>query len=107
MNTPWEYFTQHLQVVGWGTILFFVYKATKFLTKVGEKLSLFEKLSAEAHTAVTTALKADTHRLVELAEQQNRRWEVYMMGKAVHGGGHITVEDVSSCDMVSEQPEDL
>ena len=104
-QTPFEFFTQHIQLLGWGTVLFGVYKGTKFLTKLTEKLSQFERQSTEAHQTVTTALKSDTHRLVELAEQQNRRWEVFMMGRAVHGG-HIEVEDVASCDTM-EMPENL
>jgi hypothetical protein len=103
---PFEWITSHIQLVGWGTVLLGVYKGTKFLTKVAERLATYEKQAAEAHLA-TRALQADTHRLVELAEQQGRRWETYMMGKAMNHGGHVVVEDVAMHDIVSEQPDDL
>ena len=104
-TTPFEWAAQHVQVVGWGTVLLGVYKATRFLTKLGDRLSAYEKQATEAHKD-THALRIDTRKMVESAEQQARRWETFLVGKAMHGG-HIAVEDVAVCETVSEEPEDL
>jgi hypothetical protein len=105
-QNPFEYFTSHVQLIGWGAVLGGVYKATRFLTKLTTKINEAEKKLDEMHKAVTHDAINKLSRLVALAETQNRRWEAWMMSKATHGTGHIGMEEISIHDAESESESD-
>jgi len=87
-DSPFEWFSQHIQLVGWSTVLLGVYKITTFVTELKGKIKITETKLDELHKAVTNDMAHDMKRLVELAEQQNRRWEAWMTSKAASSEGH-------------------
>jgi len=104
-QNPFEYFTQHVQLIGWGTVLLGIYKGTRFLTKLTTKINEAEKKLEEMHKAVTHDGLNKLSRLVSLAETQNRRWEAWMMSKAAQGDHHAHVSDSETVMQLSESDE--
>ena len=101
--SPFEWFTQHIQLVGWGTVLLGVYKGTRFLTRAMARIDTVHKKVDEVHSAVTNGIAHGIARQVELAEKQDRRWEMWMSQRAfAHGGGVITAEEVHIHDAESD-----
>lgn len=83
--TPFEWITTHIQLVGWGTVLSVIAWAVRSYFKAKTEIQVVHGQVKEVHKAITNDLVHSLQRLVELAEKQDRRWESWMMGKAMQG----------------------
>jgi|SRR5208282_3936615 len=82
--SPFEWVSQHVQLVGWGTVLLGVYKFTRFISDLTTKINAETAKFDELHRVATVDFKHAMDRLVDLAEQQNRRFETWMTTKAAN-----------------------
>ncbi len=102
-STPLDWVTTHVPLIGWGTVMFGIYKGTRFLTKLEERVLQKEQQFNEAHKVITNDLVHSMDKLVELAQKQDRRWETFMTNKAfARSGGHITMEEFHAHDVCAE-----
>ena len=70
--TPFEWGSQHVHVVGWGTVIFLVWRAGKLFTYVTDLLKKKSMQFDELHVAVTNHL---THAIPDAAAKVAEKME--------------------------------
>ena len=81
-QSPFEWFTTHLQLLGWGTVMLVGYKAVRFLSAAQRRVDDDQKKFDEIHSNTTNHIPTALNTLVELAKKQDARWELWMTTKA-------------------------
>ena len=82
VQTPFEWVTTHIQLVGWGTVLLVGYKAIRFLSSAQRRIDDDQKKFDEIHSNTTNHIPTALNKLVDLAERNDHRMENWMTAKA-------------------------
>lgn len=81
-QTPFEWVSQHIQLVGWSTVLLVGYKAVRFLSAAQRKIDEDQEKFDEMHSNITNHIPTLLNKLVDLGERNDHRMEQWMVSKA-------------------------
>jgi hypothetical protein len=97
--SPFEWAMQHLQLIGWPSVLIVVWKITKFLTKLEDRALDAEKnlkVVAESNTELKTALEGQVQAQRELAQGVHQLAEAMSRQSEMHAEQLALIRDMQT-----------
>lgn len=81
-QTPFEWVTTHIQLVGWGTVLLVGYKAVRLISNIQRRIDEDQQKFDDIHLQATNHIPTLLTKLVDLSERNDHRMENWMVSKA-------------------------
>lgn len=81
--SPFEWIVQHIQLIGWPTVVFATYKLVRFLNNIMRRAEAVESNISVIATNHLSHMEKSLASIDETLQKQDLRWESWITAQAV------------------------